>query len=525
MKSHAYSSKILRKVHPLIYVLVFALYLGVRLQGLGPDIANSDSIRWHLRSIAFLQAIKTADFQQTYQRYHPGVTLMWSNALVKQGIQTYDLNVSENPGQITYENSEYFPAIHQISKSTQVIILSLIFLFMLYFVSKIFTPKIALIFGFLFSIEPYLIGIDRWFHLTSFEAYFTFISVLTLLFWKIRSSSPPLLQIHPIENRIYRASLYLSACFFILAILSKVTALIISPLLTFLIIYHSNKTEILKNILKFSLTSLATLLVLFPALWYAPIFTLTKIWGGISGGISADARVTTLSTLKANLYYLIVLAYKLSPVTFLLFIPSLWKNRLLLFSKKVLKKENLPIFLIFIYFLTYFLALTVSVKKIDRYSVALIPPIVLLVSYYLSQLTKKNLSIISCAAFLFFFAAKKTYFPVYSAYYSPIFGEKPSQSALKNGFYDNSGEYYAQAAFTLNNIVDDQKVWVPYNSDAFAFFFKRNIVLDFGENVDFAVTSINHLEEVQSYCPEIIYTFGPGKEAIIYILKCPTAEI
>ena len=75
-----------------VFVGILAIFLIVRLAGLGKDITNSDAIRWHNRSENFLTALKTGDLKSTYQRYHPGVVLMSVNAFVKQGmfsIQTF----------------------------------------------------------------------------------------------------------------------------------------------------------------------------------------------------------------------------------------------------------------------------------------------------------------------------------------------------------------------------------------------------------------------------------------------------
>ena len=67
------------------------LFLFLRLPGLGRDIANSDSIRWHRRSEKFLSALKQRDLSSTYQHYQPGVSLMWINSIVKQAAFSYQL--------------------------------------------------------------------------------------------------------------------------------------------------------------------------------------------------------------------------------------------------------------------------------------------------------------------------------------------------------------------------------------------------------------------------------------------------
>lgn len=492
----------------IFFALIFALYVYMRIPGLGQDITNSDAIRWHRRSNDFLTAIKHLDFKNTYQRYHPGVTIMWSNALAKQAVLSYDSMFSTNPGELTIENTSYYVLIHRISKTFQVLLLSILFLIMLIVVTKVFSAKVGMLFGFLFALEPYLIGIDRWFHLTSFEAYFGFISFLLVLYWKQASGR---------RNTI----LILSGIFFSLACLSKVTASIIFPLLIAIIYLESHSsTQIIfkKSFFIFLAAALVTVLLLFPALWYSPIYTLGKVMNGVRGGVYEDIRENTLVGINVYFYYLYILVFKLSPMTLLLFLSSLWAN----FQRSRISKEDFyKTFAVLIYFLTYLLVLSLSVKKIDRYLIALIPPLLLYISIFLQRLNPKNLFLILAGVLLFTFAAKSSFAPVYSAYYSPLFGTSPSYAAYDKGFYNNSGEYFAQAAFTMNNIVDRQKVWVPYNRDSFDFYFKRDTFKDFDGSQSFAVVSIDHLEEGLQQCSELLYTFGPKKEAVVFVLHCP----
>ncbi len=63
---------------------MISLFFAIRLAGLGNDISNTDVCRWHKRSQNFLSAVKSGNFEDTYQHYQPGVTLIWVNAFVKQ---------------------------------------------------------------------------------------------------------------------------------------------------------------------------------------------------------------------------------------------------------------------------------------------------------------------------------------------------------------------------------------------------------------------------------------------------------
>ena len=154
----------------LIYSLIAIVFLAFRLVGQGSDMANSDSIRWHRRSEKFLTAIKQGDLKSTYQHYQPGVILMWLNAPVKQAGFWYQINQTDEPK--TLENADYFPIIHGYSKNVVVLVLLALLLYQMWAISKLFSKEASYIYGLLIALEPYLIGIDRWFHLTSLETYF-----------------------------------------------------------------------------------------------------------------------------------------------------------------------------------------------------------------------------------------------------------------------------------------------------------------------------------------------------------------
>lgn len=482
----------------LCFVAVFFVYLFLRLPQLGTDIANSDSVRWHWRTVNFLDALKSYDLKDTYQRYHPGVTLMISNSIVKQSIQTYDITNSPIPGALTYQNSQYFPLIHKYSKLMNLVILATLFLVQLFAISKIFNFRISLVYGFLVSIEPYLIGVDRWFHLTSLETYFAFSAFIVFLLWE------------KYEKTKY---LVFSGLLFALAILTKVTALVLLPLFLYLLVRKRSCFDFKKvafTITIFFVTTFLFIFVLFPALWVAPLYTISKIWNGIAGGVYEDVRTLPLSSGFSYFYYLFVLFYKSLPTTFILSLPALF------YSLKNYKSRKISLYL-----LIYLLVLSVSSKKIDRYVISIFPPLLLLISIYLSNLNSKILYLFASFALVFAIQAKVTYFPVYSAYYSPVLGTTPSYKALTNGFYNNSGEYYAQAAQSMNNWVnDEQLLWVPYNRDSFDAYYKRDTLKEYNKKVSFAVTSLDHLAEVTTFCPKLIKTYGPSKEAIILVYAC-----
>src|SRR3989344_5160036 len=61
-------------------ILVFLLFVLMRLPALGYDTFNTDVWKWKQRIYDFGTGVFTANFEMTIQKYHPGVTLMWIGA-------------------------------------------------------------------------------------------------------------------------------------------------------------------------------------------------------------------------------------------------------------------------------------------------------------------------------------------------------------------------------------------------------------------------------------------------------------
>ena len=437
------------------------LFMTLRLVDIGNDITNSDAARWHRRSVKFLNALKQDELESTYQHYQPGVTLMWLNSVVKHT----SLKTQENAGQEvkTLEHAGYYPTLHGTSKAVMVGVLGILFILQFLAISKLFNRKTAILYGLLVATEPYLIGIDRWFHLTSFETFFAFTSFLMLMLWK---------------NTGKKHLLTLSAVLFSLAVYSKLTAAITAIALLVVFLTAKKRKHLLKSFLTFSAISLGIFVLLLPALWVEPGMVIEKFYSAVVNAVGNDIRYAMLTPLSAKLFYPLVLSFKLSPFTLALFAAAI-------LNVKAYKKDKNAA-LIIVYFVVYFAGLSLADKKIDRYALALIPPALLLGAYHLQKLKLLAQVVFLTLSVTFTIWVISVYHPVYSAYYSPAFGGP--QNALDIGIFENSGEYFAQAAQYLNKKEDKPLVAVPNNTDAFAFHYKGPVTT-VEEGADYIVWS------------------------------------
>jgi hypothetical protein len=462
--------------------------------GLGYDITNSDAIRWHYRSQNFLTAVKSGDLRSTYQRYHPGVSMMWVNAAVKQAGFWVQLPFTAEPK--TLENSDWYPIIHGVSKAVNILIIGGLLLIQYFCIERLFNKKIALTYLFFVATEPYLTGINRWFHLTSFEVFFSFTSFLLILLWS--------------KTKITKF-LMASAIFFGLGVLSKMTVLILGPVIGAIIIYISYKEKKYKWIAIYPTVVIGVIIALFPAIWVDPLYVFNKLFSALVGSVTDNLRDQMLSPWVKPFYYLIILILKISPIVTGLLVLSFFK----------IKKFSIYTMAILLYLLFFLITLTLADQKIDRYAIALFPPILLLAAILFEQFDEQIKRIIIFAHLLLLIIIIFIYHPVYSAFYDPLIGG--TNTALNLGLYENSGEYMSNAAFYLNQKGREVKVFVPYNIDSFKYYFNGVLTSDYSTDVDYIVISkdIDRTDLKPEYCYNIEKAFGPkfGPE-VVYIYKC-----
>lgn len=474
---------------------IISLFLMVRLIDIGRDISNTDAYRWHIRSQDFLAALKEGDLKSTYQHYQPGVTLMWVNAAIKQAaftVQYHGLGIKEPK---TLENADWYPVIHGMSKAVLVIILCGLLVVQMMLVNHLYDLRTAYLYGFFMAFEPYLIGMDRWFHLTSLETYLGFTSFLFLLWWRKDPQPKKLVS---------------SGIFFALSVLSKMTTLLTAPIYP-LVLARKNYSITLKNIMILVISAVLTFFMLFPALLANPIFVSNQLLSAGSNIATSSNQGVAYRTFVGIFFYYLVLLLKLSPIILALFAGAIIKFR------KVFSDRSAMYTLLYI--IIYFVALTLAQKKIDRYILAVFPSVILLGTLFTNSLSGKWIRITLASSGVFLIVTMLIYHPVYSAYYSPLLGG--TITARKLGIYDNSGEYFAQSAFYLNNKGRDVKVFVPHGEASFDYYFKGERVHSLEEQPDYIVVSLDVDRDIENYgCEKLEARAGSREADIVYIFDC-----
>ncbi|MBW6441651.1 glycosyltransferase family 39 protein [Patescibacteria group bacterium] len=406
----------------------------IRIPSLGRDNFNTDVWRWKSRSYDFGSAISNRQFDQTLQKYHPGVTLMWLGSAGAK-INNY-WAIYQGQSLVADDDIGIVFQLDFIQKLLVVIVLGLTTSLIFYVLKNIINLKFAFLSVLLLTLEPFYLGLTRVFHLEGLVSTFILASILWSYYFLLNTSN--------------KKRLAVSGFFAGLAFLTKTSALFLIPfyglsLLTHIFRngkYFSNRKnnfkapfKILINILKdFSilffpwlLVSVITFSALWPAMWVIPVRAIQTLYDGITSvGVEGDHFQFYFGNLVENpgpTFYFVVLGFKSSIYLLAGFIGSL-------FIRKKLSEDYRKLFdylLVFIFF--YFIQLTIPSKKLDRY----ILPVLVVMSlgssmfftWLIEKIKFKRSYYKMITVFLFLIPAIYTNFYIHSDYFSyfnPLFG-------------------------------------------------------------------------------------------------------
>lgn len=443
----------LKKVNKsyLALILAFTLvFLLTRLPRLYNDTINPDGVNWHYRAEQFVVALKSRNFVNTYQHYHPGVTLMW---LAGGSIELYkQLNPSYGTyTQFTFQTFDYIAKLSLVFPQLILSLMSIVLLYKIFVITLISGNKprsflLSLGVVSLFTLEPFFVGNSRLFHLDILLTLLVFNGIcLAYLSAKSFRYSNAAVGALFLAGAFLTKSIGIGALVFVLGF---------GTLLAY--INHGKKVAI-KYLLTFGLLAVVLTIVIFPALWVRPIDTIINIFSegeriGIRNG-HGQIVMGEYTRDAGPIYYPLVLLLKVSPF---LWVGVLSGVVLSLKKKKLLIKPGLkslinnPLGFLGIFYLGYFLVMVFPSKKIDRYMLPEYPYLALLsvYGYYkLGQIKRSAkliyFSLIGFGMFLFFIVYPLiTFYPYYFTYSSPIFGGvKVANSVLAQkpfgiGMYD-----------------------------------------------------------------------------------------
>jgi|694.fasta_scaffold02523_14 hypothetical protein len=510
-----------------LFIIVFLIMLVPRLLDLGWDEWNVDAPRWQVRSDQFIRALEKGELEDTYQSYHPGVTLMWLSGISKYAFyevfeSVYGYKAYVAPG---YVYPEKFFVVAFIAKFPLVFVISLLLAYSINLLYKTgIDKKYLYIFAFMISFEPFFLGITRFYHLTGLETSFVFSSFISIYYYLY-------------TDRKYKNYLYLGGLFVGLGILTKLSAVIVLPfLIAMIFVCNYMKGKFIKpffiDATILIVFSYLTFLILFPAAWFNPIGIFSKMReSGIDNIAFKDGPHRSILQNK-YLYYYEIFFIKSLGLTFISLFAGLW----LIFRKKV-QNNNLKNLLLWagLYILYYCFVLSFPSKQMTRYTLLMYPFALLISSYAIYTLfnyLNKKWFYAAILIGLYYVLILQSIYPVFSTFHSDLIGEYPGYAKI--GTIYNDGEHYLQVGQYLNTVggmdaYNYALVLPSANKDmsvgnAFVgHTFVKNIRGDKKFKYVYIAPDYYSLDKVPSNC-EYVRGFGhrwPFKFDFLSLYKCP----
>lgn len=421
----------------LCLILFVTVFFVISVIDLNIDVINPDGINWHTRTQAFIDALASKRYSKTFQVYHPGTTLMWVSGPLLDLFTGGSTRVS-----VITDPKGSFLTLDYYAKLSLIVFCTIVFLLILIVLWKMVSIKYAIFFAIPFTLEPFVVGMRRLYHLDFLMTILLFLSFLFLVYFNYKSP---------------RWFLLIGAGFFYaLAILTKSTAVIFLPAVPFIFwLGNSSIVKKLLGLLIFTLFSAVFIYAFFPPIWQNPIELAPKYYEKIAFGVmnigvegkkeigtsgEGDNVILddTVDDKRPN-FYLTSLAVRFSVVggALVLIAVSVFVyyslKGLVLTVWESIRKKGFP--KVFNYSadawvsfwslgltVAALVALSIPVKKNDRYEIMVFPFLIAIVAYFLRKL--KVLYAVIIVVIYIGFVSFELYsiHPYYVAYANPLLG-------------------------------------------------------------------------------------------------------
>lgn len=415
------------KTKKLLAVIAFSLaFLVTRIPFLGYDEINPDAVNWHFRSEQFIVGLKSGDFLKTYQHYHPGVTLMWVMGV------PIEIARQINPSFRVY-NQDNFLRLHQIAKYSLVLTQLALSIVLILALKEILGLRKSIFAVSIFTFEPFFLGNSRLLHMDVLLTLFVVLSLTYGYKYYTRRSVT-----YAIFSGVFAGLSFLTKSVGLLTVVAPI--ILATIVMTFLTPPTSKKRLDRKRSIMylsaFLLSTVATIFILFPALWVNPKFVLSDIFNeGLRIGTRRGHEQVVLgdaTDVAGPSFYPLVILLKTSPLIWLgigLFIFQIIRNH-----RKYQNVDKTFLLYLTVFYLVYFLGMTLASKKIDRYMIPLFPLLGIVSAIGINQAFVNTRGRYSKIALLVtgigvFYPLFKLY-PYYFTYTNPLFGSAENANKI-----------------------------------------------------------------------------------------------
>jgi len=467
-------------------------------RGLALDrFVTTDEVLWLTRSGNFYYALTQRDYKNTYQREHPGVTVMWAGTL--GFLARYPQYRDSGVGQLDYlpfhdyleQQSKALPLkLLATSRAFLVLGQTLVIALGFWYALRLIGLGAAVVAFLLIAFDPFYLGLSRLLHLDAMLSSLMLLSLLSFLSF--------------LEKRNLR-DLVVSGAAAGMAVLTKSPGLVLLPVVGILSMNELwvRHSKYRKNfhmhylwdsawpVVAWLVVAALVMLILWPALWNDPIQSILNVLTtaesyaerGHDTAVFFNGRTIPSGNLGKSYFYFYPLTFlwRTTPVVLLGLAAAMIGFAL---RKPPFDRPSVQatVFGLTMLAALFTLALTLGTKKFDRYLL----PVHLLADllaglgwvFVATWLGRRNLSGVyrlSPALLLilvigFQMAFSLVTFPYYLSHYNPLMGgSRKAPQVMQIGW----GEGLDQAARYLSEKPDPEKLKVVswYSEGPFSYFF------------------------------------------------------
>lgn len=546
-----------------ITFLLFLVALLPRLYSLG-SFMTIDEVKWAEGAAQFLMALRSGDLAQTYWHFFPGITIAWGSAAVLWGRCLGAADLAE----CAQASIIHLPDTIGWLRLAPVLFTSLGIVGVYLLARRWLSERAAVVGALLLAFDPFFIAHSRILNGDAVAAILMFLSLLAFLSYLSGESANQQVSESTLRPSPFTRhhSLLISGLLAGLAVLTKLPAPIIGVFIGGLggiAMLQGGWAEgwpgmrrWLAALLLWGVLSLTAIWLLWPALWVAPSHTLQHMYADAFevGGAGTGHDTFYLGQIVADpgpWFYPHAIAFRLTPVTMigLVFIIASLAAQITFYILRF-KESSLRLNLftptskivwtLLAYIVFVILLANASPKKLDRYVMAVIPPLVFLAALGWTQLGELGFAWLRCerlkhpsvqftlwgglAGLQLLFAILAA--PYYLTYYNPLLGGvQQAARQVPVGW----GEGLEQAAHYLNALPEAQNLKVSsWYGDMFEPYFtgQRASFADDGRAqlaADYVVFYINQIERQKPY-PGLI-DFFRATRPVFQVMIGPQGQV
>jgi hypothetical protein len=467
---------------------------------------------WHQRAIRFTDALATGNLRETYQSYHPGVTVLWLSGI---GMRVLGWQRGLSSGQLLgLEPSQPGSVADAVAAGVIPLAFAIALCIALSYIplKRITDRNVALVATLLMALDPFYLTHSKALHLDALLGTFMFASALFLLSYL---------------HRAKWLDLILSGAFAGLAFLTKSPSLFLIPYAGLatgvyrLLVRNDDgvRTDRLgwgrrlwimtRTLLIWGAASVVVFIALWPAMWVQPFVVVRSVIDGVFFHVETIHQNPIFFNGRAEfgdpgpLFYLATIAWKTTSVTLPMVCVALFFA-----LARIRRNTRSRLTLLFIaYILFYTAQISLSNWKQTSYMVPAFPTLDVLAALGLVRVTeaigrtrwwqsRRWLSTVLVAIAITLQAvAVLPHHPYYGVHYNALLGgSRVAQRVLPLQEQGEGLDLAAQHLGTLPRAQQARAMVYSYGASMFDRYFTGLTVIDPDPWIDYRVYYLNQIE-------------------------------